>query len=142
MVYIKNSGRYALAFTVVVNGFEKKISLDKQRYYQDTGNLATSGITPISDEDYKLLKANARFNTLVKAGDLTVTDKIEITTTEAKVVSLEKENAELKAKLGKETSTETKKELKAKDKEIASLKAQLEALSKSAKEETAETEGF
>lgn len=139
MIYIKNSGRYALAFTVMKNGFETKIVLDKQRFYLDTGNVATSGITTISEEDFELLKKNSRFATLLKAGDLEVTDKIEVTTPELKVLSLEKENAELKAKLEKGTDKESKKEIKEKDKEIASLKAQLEALSKKNIEET---EGF
>lgn len=139
MIYIKNSGRYALAFTVMKNGFETKIVLDKQRFYLDTGNVATSGITTISEEDFELLKENSRFAILLKAGDLEVTDKIEVTTPELKVLSLEKENAELKAKLEKGSEKESKKEIKEKDKEIASLKAQLEALSKKNIEET---EGF
>lgn len=141
MIYIKNKGRYALAFAVIDNGFEKKISLDKQRFYLDTGNIATSGITSVSESDYALLKANKRFNALIKAGDLEITDKVEITTPEIKVASLEKENAELKAKLEKNNSDkDTKKELKAKDKEIADLKARLEALSKNKTDD--ESEGF
>ena len=143
MVYIKNSGRYAVAFTVVKNGFEKKIELDKQRFYQDTGNIATAGITTLSDEDYSLLKGNKRFNALLEKGDLTVTDKPEISTPELKVASLEKENAELKAKLEKNSSVkEDKKELKAKDDEIKSLKAQLEALSNKKGKKTVDTEDF
>ena len=56
---IKNTGRYALAFTINKNGKEVSIEFDKRRLYLDTGNIATTGITEVSDEDFELLTFDA-----------------------------------------------------------------------------------
>ena len=56
MKYIKNTGRYAIAFPITKNNREVKIELDRRRLYTDTGNIATTGITPVEEEDLKELK--------------------------------------------------------------------------------------
>jgi hypothetical protein len=56
MKYILNTGRYALSFEIEKKGLKKTIVLDRRRLYNDTGNVATTGITAIEDDDYKLLK--------------------------------------------------------------------------------------
>lgn len=129
MKYILNEGRYAIAFPIEKNGREVKITLDRKRVYLDTGNIATNGITEVEDEDYKKLCEIKRFNAMIKAGELSLTEASKVETAETKVADLEKENAELKAQLNANPKA---KELKEKDEEIANLKAKLEALSKGA----------
>ena len=136
---IKNTGRYALAFTINKNGKEVSIEFDKRRLYLDTGNIATTGITEVSDEDFELLKKNKEF---VKAlatdtfSEVTAEEVINTSVDTKVIAEKDAEIATLKAELDKKTPT--KKELKekdaviaAKDKEINNLKAQLETLSKS-----------
>ena len=143
---IKNTGRYALAFTIHKNGKDVVIEFDRRRLYLDTGNVATSGITEVSDEDFELLKKNKQF---VKAMETEIFSEVtaeELASTTADSEALAAKDAEiaaLKAELGKKAPT--KKELKekdealaAKDEEINTLKAQLEALSKGKDE----TDGF
>ena len=55
MKYILNTGRYALSFEIEKGGLKKTIVLDRRRLYNDTGNVATTGVTAIEDDDYKLL---------------------------------------------------------------------------------------
>ena len=143
MRHIKNTGRYAISFEIMEGNRAKKIILDKRRIYMDTGNIATTGITPVSDEDYAKLEEIKEFKKLIEKGELSLASKAELTTDgEAK----DKEIAELKAKLKKTENKEIEKELKAKDEEIASLKAQLEAKGKKEDEasgdEASEDEGF
>ena len=143
---IKNTGRYALAFTIHKNGKDVVIEFDRRRLYLDTGNVATSGITEVSDEDFELLKKNKQF---VKALETEIFSEVtaeELASTAVDSEALAAKDAEiaaLKAELGKKAPT--KKELKekdealaAKDEEINTLKAQLEALSKGKDE----TDGF
>lgn len=148
---IKNTGRYALAFTINKNGKEVNIEFDRRRLYLDTGNVATSGITEISDEDFELLKKNKQFVKALETETFSEVTAEELASTAADSEALAAKDAEiaaLKAELGKKAPT--KKELKekdealaAKDKEINTLKAQLEALSKGKDEATAsETDGF
>lgn len=149
MKYIQNNGRYAIAFPIIKNGKEIKIELDRKRIFMDTGNIATSGITAVEDADFEELKKIKRFNNMLEAGELALTEKSAIETAETKVADLEKENAELREQL-KANPKAKAKELKEKDDEIADLKAKLEALTKGeAKQEEAptevpkdETEGF
>ena len=143
---IKNTGRYALAFTIHKNGKDVTVEFDRRRLFLDTGNVATSGITEVSDEDFELLKKNKQF---VKALETEIFSEVtaeELASTTADSEALAAKDAEiaaLKAELGKKAPT--KKELKekdealaAKDEEINTLKAQLEALSKGKDE----TDGF
>lgn len=127
MKYIQNNGRYAIAFTIVKNGKEIKIELDRKRIFMDTGNIATSGITAVEDADLEELKKIKRFNNMLEAGELALTEKSAIETAETKVADLEKENAELREQL---KANPKAKELKEKDDEIKSLKAQIEDLTK------------
>ena len=144
MKYIQNNGRYAISFVITKNDREVKIELDRKRVYMDTGNIATTGINAVEDDDYEKLCKIKRFNNMIKSGELVLTEKTVVETVETKVADLEKENAELKAQLEANPKV---KELKEKDKEIADLKAQLESLTKDkkVKEETPkneEIEGF
>ena len=148
---IKNTGRYALAFTINKNGKDVVIEFDRRRLYLDTGNVATSGITEVSDEDFELLKKNKQFVKAMETETFSEVTAEELASTTADSEALAAKDAEiaaLKAELGKKAPT--KKELKekdealaAKDEEINTLKAQLEALSKGKDEATAsETDGF
>ena len=148
---IKNTGRYALAFTINKNGKDVVVEFDRRRLYLDTGNVATSGITEVSDEDFELLKKNKQFVKALETETFSEVTAEELASTTADSEALAAKDAEiaaLKAELGKKAPT--KKELKekdealaAKDEEINTLKAQLEALSKGKDEATAsETDGF
>lgn len=142
MKYVKNNGRYALAFIIDKNGREVKIELDRRRLYLDTGNIATTGITAVADDDYEILKEVKQFKALLKKGEFELVDEpVNGNDLEA----LKRENAELKKKLkeDKKPAKADDKELAEKDKEIASLKAQLESLTKKeVKEVKEEEEGF
>ena len=144
MKYIKNTGRIALAFTIVKNGREVKISFDRRRLFRDSGNIATDGITPIEEEDIKELKKQKLFNDFLKKGDLEILEEKDVKSPEeSKISQLEDENKELKAKLEEASKNEKPdvKKLKEEKKAVedenktladenASLKAQLEALTK------------
>lgn len=148
---IKNTGRYALAFTINKNGKDVVVEFDRHRLYLDTGNVATSGITEVSDEDFELLKKNKQFVKALETETFSEVTAEELASTTADSEALAAKDAEmaaLKAELDKKAPT--KKELKekdealaAKDEEINTLKAQLEALSKDKDEAAAsETDGF
>ena len=149
MKYVFNTGRYGVAFEVIFNGKPMKVEFDRKRMYLDTGNIATSGITSVEDELYKVLLTNKRFKKMIDKGELKLVDEKALKGTSEELDVLKAENEALKAQLekaGKEGNTakadkETKKELKAKDDEIKSLKAQLEALTKDKEAET-DTDGF
>ena len=143
---IKNTGRYALAFTIHKNGKDVAVEFDRRRLFLDTGNVATSGITEVSDEDFELLKKNKQFVKALETETFSEVTAEELASTTADSEALAAKDAEiaaLKAELGKKAPT--KKELKekdealaAKDEEINTLKAQLEALSK----DKDESDGF
>lgn len=148
---IKNTGRYALAFTINKNGKDVVVEFDRRRLYLDTGNVATSGITEVSDEDFELLKKNKQFVKALETETFSEVTAEELASTTADSEALAAKDAEiaaLKAELDKKAPT--KKELKekdealaAKDEEINTLKAQLEALGKNKDEAAAsETDGF
>ena len=144
MKYIQNNGRYALAFEIVKDNRNVKINFDRKRVYLDTGNIATTGITAVDDEDYAKLCELKRFNKLLETKEFELTDVTKIETAETKVKELEEELEKAKKK---STPADVKKQLDAKDKEISNLKAQLESLTKAdtgkageAKKD--ETEGF
>ena len=148
---IKNTGRYALAFTIHKNGKDVSVEFDRRRLYIDTGNVATSRITEVSDEDFELLKKNKQFVKALETETFSEVTAEELASTAVDSEALVAKDAEIaarKAELAKKAPT--KKELKgkdealaAKDEEINTLKAQLEALSKGKDEATAsETDGF
>ena len=122
------------------------VEFDRCRLFLDTGNVATSGITEVSDEDFELLKKNKQFVKAMETETFSevTAEELAYTTADSEVLAAkDAEIAALKAELGKKAST--KKELKekdealaAKDEEINTLKAQLEALSKGKDE----TDGF
>lgn len=146
MKYLFNKGRYGVAFEVSYKGKPTKVEFDRRRIYLDTGNIATSGVTPVEDDLYEeLYKSNKRFKHLVDTKELELVEEKDIKGTSGEVDVLKAENEKLKKEL-KEANKKSsgganktaEKELKAKDEEIKNLKAQLEALKKSDKE----TEGF
>lgn len=153
MLYIKNNVKYPLAFNIVKNGKEEKIVFDCLRIFQDTGNIATTGVTPISEEDFDELYKVKVFKDHIDKGLLVKTKKAGATAVADKMDSLEKENKVLKEQLAKKTkeaSTATNDELEKTKEENATLKKQLEALKKEKKKENKdkdkdkvdETEGF
>ena len=159
MKFIKNTGRYAIAFPITKNNREVKIELDRRRLYTDTGNIATTGITPVEEKDLEELKKIKRFNAMVEKEELTILDESEVKTPEEnKIKVLEERNKELEQKLKEAENADVKKveeEKKALADENASLRAQLEKLAKGGKnkgkadekadkadETKADTEGF
>lgn len=150
MKYILNTGRYAIAFTIVKNDRPFKIALDKRRLYMDTGNVATTGITPVEEADIEELKKQSRFNKMIESGELTIMEEHEIKSPEEnKISKLEEENQKLKEQLAEaekgdgKTSKKDKEAMKALEDENASLKAKLEALTKDKEDkEDKATDGF
>lgn len=151
MKYVLNTARYAIAFTIVKNDRPFKISLDKRRLYMDTGNVATTGITPVEEADIEELKKQKRFNDMLEKGELTIMEEHEIKSPEEnKISKLEDENKELRNKLAKAENADVKKveeERKALEDENKKLKEQLEALGGKKgkgkdKEEPKATDGF
>ena len=161
MKYILNTGRYARGFTIVKpNGKlnrEVKITLDRRRLYTDTGNVATTGITAISDEDFELLQKNEAFAQMFKdeSNGLSLVDESMVTgETDKRASELEEENRKLREELAEAKAKAKKKSDKNEDAEAiqlikdenAKLKAQLEGLSgkkdKEDKKEVKEDEGF
>jgi len=153
MKYILNEGRYAHSFIIEkANGNlkrEVKIELDRRRRYTDTGNIATTGITAIEDEDFELLQKNEAFAQMFKnknAG-LSLVDESQVTGESDKRASeLAEENKKLKEQLAQakkqSEENEDSKAVQAIKDENAKLKAQLESLTKKGKKEKAEDEGF
>ena len=134
MKYIKNTGRIALAFTIVKNDREFKIALDRRSLFRDSGNIATDGITPVEEAGIEELKKQKMFNDLVEAGSLEILKEADIKSPEeTKVAKLEAEKKELEERLKKAEKADVKeleKTNKNLEKEVTSLKAQLEALTK------------
>lgn len=130
MIYVKNTGRYALAYTYMNGTKESKIEFDRFRLYKDTGNVATTGVTMLDENTFKALKENKVFERALKEGVLVQVDEKEAMPSD-KVKLLEQENAELRAKLAAEDKDKaSEEEMKKLADENASLKAQLEALGK------------
>lgn len=146
-MFILNTGRTALGFIIKLNGRDTTIEFDKRRFYRDTGNMATDGITEISDEVYKELEKQDFFKEQFEKGLFKEVEDPAKTGVDA-VKAKDAEIAKLKKELASEKKKNTTKELEDKDKEIKSLKEKLEALSAKAldKEETEEkaelSEGF
>lgn len=152
MKYILNAGRYALSFEIVKGGLKKTIVLDRRRLYNDTGNIATTGITAIEDDDYKLLSELEIFKKRFadKSCALSLIDEEQaMGKPDPQASKLAEENKKLKEEL-KKAKDEAKKAggdteaVKKLEDENASLKAQLEALTKAKASDKAsdEDEGF
>ena len=137
MKYILNTGRYALSFEIVKGGLKKTIVLDRRRLYNDTGNVATTGVTAIEDDDYKLLEELPIFKKRFadKSCALSLIDEEQaMGKPDPQASKLAEENKKLKEDL-KKAKEEAKKAgnaeaVKKLEDENASLKAQLEALTK------------
>lgn len=138
MKYILNTGRYALSFEIEKGGLKKTIVLDRRRLYNDTGNVATTGVTAIEDEDYKILEELPIFKKRFadKSCALSLIDEEQaMGKPDPQASKLAEENKKLKAELkkakeeAKQAGGDTEAVKKLAD-ENASLKAQLEALTK------------
>ncbi len=145
MKYILNTGRYALSFEIEKKGLKKTIVLDRRRLYTDTGNLATTGITAIEDEDYEILKKLEIFKKRFadeSCGLSEIDEEKAMGKPDPQASKLAEENKKLKEEL-KKAKDEAKKAggdteaVKKLEDENATLKAQLEALTK--KNETSAT---
>lgn len=136
MKYVQNNKKYALSLNAKLNGAEKSFRFDCRRLYQDTGNVATSGETPIEDTDVEYLLENCEpFKKLVEQGYITISDA-PVAESDATVVALEEENARLKAELEeakKEGGSGNSAKVTKLEKEVTSLKKQLEAAVKKGK---------
>jgi uncharacterized protein (DUF3084 family) len=138
MKYILNAGRYALSFEIEKGGLKKTIVLDRRRLYNDTGNVATTGVTAIEDDDYKLLSELEIFKKRFadKSCALSLIDEEQaMGKPDPQASKLAEENKKLKEDL-KKAKEEAKKAggdaeaVKKLEDENATLKAQLEALTK------------
>ena len=138
MKYILNTGRYALSFEIEKGGLKKTIVLDRRRLYNDTGNVATTGVTAIEDDDYELLSNLEIFKKRFadKSCALSLIDEEQaMGKPDPQASKLAEENKKLKEDLkkakeeAKKASGDTEAVKKLED-ENASLKAQLEALTK------------
>lgn len=137
MKYILNTGRYALSFEIEKGGLKKTIVLDRRRLYNDTGNVATTGVTAIEDDDYELLSNLEIFKKRFadKSCALSLIDEEQaMGKPDPQASKLAEENKKLKAEL-KKAKEEAKQAgdaeaMKTLADENASLKAQLEALTK------------
>lgn len=133
-LFIRNTGTYALTFNFPIRGTDRKFTFDCLRIYTDTGNIATSGITEISEADYQELLTKCRvFKDHVDKGILVLTDNPKVTRETVQIDNLVKENTNLKTQLkaGKKESVKNNTEKATLKKENESLKAQLESLKKS-----------
>ncbi len=134
MKYIQNNGRTAVAFSITLKNRAVKLELDRRRIYRDTGNIAVTGLTEVSDEAYEELCKSKSFNRLIKEGSLEVVDektvKADIKASADKELIKENKKLEKEAEKAMKAKEEAEAQLSAKDEEINSLKAQLEALNK------------
>jgi hypothetical protein len=146
MYYVLNTGRYDYSFQLEIKGRETKVNLIRRRYFYDTGNIATTGITPVKDDVFAVLKEQAFFKDLMAKGEISLTDEASMHADDSEKVALAEENKKLKEELAKAKKAEPKKddkEMKKLADENASLKAQLESLTKKGKKaDKDETEGF
>lgn len=140
MKYFKNNKSYALSFRKGEGTNGELVDFDCLRVYTDTGNIATTGITQISDEDYAELQKSKVFFRALQDNELVEVDEKEVRSDVDKVKAKDAEIKELKEKLKQSDSgkaveelEKAKEESKAKDDEIKSLKKQLEALKKADK---------
>ena len=143
MKYIQNKGRYAFSFKISVKGKPLNLELDNRRIYQDTGNIATTGITELEEDVFAELAKSKSFKSLLKEGKLELIDEKELkASTPATDEALVKENKKLvkEAEKAVQAKEEAEAQLSAKDKEINDLKAQLEALNKKDNKVDAEKE--
>lgn len=140
MKYFKNNKSYALAFRKGegVNG--ELFEFDCLRVYTDTGNIATTGITKVSEEDLEELKKNKMFLRALEDKELEEIDEKEVRSDADKVKAKDDEIKALKAQLKKAEGGKAVEELEQTKKENESLKAQLEALKNKKADEPADSE--
>lgn len=138
MLYIKNKMQYAVKFKVEKENKIQEFVFDCKRIYRDTGNIATTGVTPISEKDFKLLYDEVEiFKKLFDSGKLVKTKESGATQVANKIDSLEKENEVLKKELEKQKEVNAKtfnEDVIKLQEENASMKAELEALKKAKKQ--------
>ena len=139
MLYIKNNRDYACTLKIGSGSAERTFTFDCKRIYQDTGNIVTTGVTPIDESDFEMLYKDCKqFKALVDKGDFVKTKESGATEAANKIDALAKENEQLKRQLAektKEASLASNKELEEAKEENKKLKALLEELAKSSKAE-------
>lgn len=133
MKFFKNTKNYALAFRKGEGTNGELVDFDCLRVFIDTGNIATTGVTQITDEDYAELCKNKMFLQAIKDKELVEVDESEVRTDSDKLLAKDKEIKELKKKLEQSDNGKAVEELEKTKEENASLKAQLEALKKGKK---------
>lgn len=156
MKYIKNNSDKDLLFKAKKGNLEVDFVFSCFTVFTDTGNVASTGVTEISELDYDLLlTGNRMFKSFVDKGIFTESKKDVTPKAADTMIAMQKENEKLKKDLlraQKEAEEATKKvkeaaenvdskDLKKLKEENKSLKQQLEALAKQSKVETS-TEGF
>ena len=137
MKYIQNNQKYAMSLNFDVNGVPKTFRFDARRMYQDTGNVATTGETPIDEGDVEYLLEHCEvFQKLVAKGDISVLEEPssyaaeDLAELKEENASLLEENTALKEQIenaGSAKEKELKSKNKSLEKEIVSLKKRLEA---------------
>lgn len=138
MVYIKNNKKYSCSFTVNKDGKRTVFTFDCLRRYTDTGNLFTSGVTELSEKDFNWLYSNSKqFKDYVDRGVFVKQKTNGLARAEDKVASQEKRIAELEGLLAektKEASAATNDTIDKLENENRTLKEELEAIRKKARE--------
>lgn len=156
MKYIKNNSDKDLLFKTKKGNLEVEFVFPCFTVFTDTGNVASTGVTEISEADYNLLlTGNRMFKSFVEKGIFTESKK-DVTPKAADTMkAMQKENEKLKKDLQKAKKEAEEAAKKAKEavengesedleklkEENKSLKKQLEDLAAQSKTETS-TEGF
>ena len=139
MLYIKNNKQYALKFVVVKEGREVSYIFDCFRRYRDTGNIVTTGVTPLIEGDFDFLYKNVTaFKKAFDTGMLSKTKESGATQVANQITALEKENEVLKQELAKqkeEMASLVPEDLQKLQEENSNMKKELEALKKKQKKQ-------
>ena len=137
MKYIKNTMSYDMTLKIKdKEGNEQEFGFPCFRRYSDTGNVYSSGVTALEDEDVEELKKNKQFNKLLHDREFMWTDKSAMSEAANDLEKAEKENKALKAeneKLKKEAADGSSEELKKALAENEELKQKLELIGKAGK---------
>jgi len=141
MKHIRNNGRYDFSFTALEGSKEKKVVFARKRVYMDTGNIAVDGITAVEDDLFNELNKIKQFKAMISNGTFEVVDPSAFAKKED---DKDREIAELKAKLeAKANKNKGKPEVKADETKAEETKEDEVASDEESEDETkADTEGF
>ena len=139
MLYIKNNKQYALKFVVVRENREVPFVFDCFRRYRDTGNIVTTGVTPLNEGDFDYLYKNVpAFKKAFDTGMLSKTTESGATQVANQITALEKENEVLKQELVRqkeEMASLVPEDVQKLQEENNNMKKELEALKKKQKKQ-------